>query len=47
MLDFVFTQLGVDEGRVNHPVVMTETLCNPHYPRSRTPLLSSHLFASL
>lgn len=35
MLDFVFTKLGIDTDRIDHPIVMTEALCNPHYTRGR------------
>lgn len=35
MLDYVFHKLGIDSPSVDHPVVMTETLCNPHYSRAR------------
>jgi actin-related protein 5 len=34
VFDYVFTHLGIDtEGRVNHPVVMTEAFLNPNYSR--------------
>ena len=36
MLDHVFSHLNIDSrgaGRVNHPIVMTEALCNPNYCR--------------
>lgn len=36
MLDNTFFNLGIDTDRVNHPILMTETLCNPDYSRSRT-----------
>ncbi len=30
VLDHVFDRIGIDtQGRVEHPVVMTEALCNP------------------
>lgn len=34
MLDFVFYKLGIQSDTVEHPIVMSETLCNPHYSRS-------------
>ena len=34
LLDFCFLRLGIDDsGGIGHPVVMTETLCNPTYNR--------------
>ncbi|CAO1613670.1 unnamed protein product [Sympodiomycopsis kandeliae] len=38
MLDFTFSRLGLSEdgGTVQHPVVMTEPLCNPGYCRGLT-----------
>jgi len=34
ILDYVFSHLGIDtEGSVDHPVVMTEPVCNPGYCR--------------
>lgn len=35
MLDYVFYKLGIPTETVQHPIVMTESLCNPHYSRSR------------
>ncbi|ORY89031.1 hypothetical protein BCR35DRAFT_262595 [Leucosporidium creatinivorum] len=34
MLDYVFYKLGLPTETVQHPIVMTESLCNPHYSRS-------------
>ncbi|EPQ27228.1 uncharacterized protein PFL1_05151 [Pseudozyma flocculosa PF-1] len=34
MLDYTFANLGIDTERVQHPICMTETLCNPAYSRS-------------
>ena len=37
MLDYAFVNLGIDGSQaIQHPVVMTEVLCNPAYSRSRT-----------
>lgn len=36
MLDYTFMKLGIDTDRIDHPMLMTETLCNPEYSRSRT-----------
>lgn len=36
MLDYTFIKLGIDTDRVDHPLLMTEALCNPEYCRSRT-----------
>ena len=34
MLDYIFSHLGINtEGSVEHPVVMTEPVCNPGYCR--------------
>ncbi|KAJ6262895.1 Actin-1 [Drechslerella dactyloides] len=34
ILDYSFLKLGInDKGGINHPIVMTETLCNPTYSR--------------
>lgn len=41
MLDYLFLRLGVDGEAVDHPVVMSETLCNPLYNRG---LMSEILF---
>ncbi|KAK2181991.1 hypothetical protein NP493_372g02003 [Ridgeia piscesae] len=36
VFDYIFAHLGVDTvGSVDHPVVMTEPLCNPNYCRLR------------
>ncbi|WFD05516.1 Nuclear actin-protein involved in chromatin remodeling [Malassezia vespertilionis] len=42
MLDFTFGKLGIDTDRVEHPMMLTETLCNPEY--SRGPELNELLF---
>lgn len=34
VLDYTFLQLGIQSESVNHPLLMTETLCNPSYSRS-------------
>ena len=34
MLDYTFQKLGIDTDRVEHPLLLTETLCNPEYGRS-------------
>ena len=34
MLDYTFSNLGIDTDRIQHPICMTETLCNPAYSRS-------------
>ncbi|PWN44568.1 actin-like ATPase domain-containing protein [Ceraceosorus guamensis] len=37
LIDYALLKLGVaSEGSVEHPIVMTETLCNPSFPRSLT-----------
>lgn len=36
MLDYVFYKLGIQSDTVSHPILISETLCNPHYSRSRT-----------
>lgn len=42
MLDHIFDRLGIDsQGSVNHPVVLTEVLCNPGHAREH---LSELLF---
>jgi len=45
ILDHSFSHFGLDESRVNHPVLLTEPLCNPNYSRKResTPASSSCL----
>ena len=35
MLDYTFQKLGIDTDRVEHPLLLTETLCNPEYSRSQ------------
>ncbi|MBW0482107.1 hypothetical protein O181_021822 [Austropuccinia psidii MF-1] len=41
MLDFVFLKLGINTERIHHPILMSETLCNPVYTRG---LMSELLF---
>ncbi|GAB6019434.1 Actin- protein 5 [Chamberlinius hualienensis] len=42
VFDYIFSHLGIDtEGCVNHPLVITEALCNPIYSRQ---LMSELLF---
>ncbi|XP_076054640.1 actin-related protein 5 isoform X2 [Oratosquilla oratoria] len=41
MFDYAFTHLGIDTTRVDHPIVLTEPLCNPNYSRQ---LMSELLF---
>ncbi|PWN50685.1 actin-like ATPase domain-containing protein [Violaceomyces palustris] len=33
ILDYTFSKLGIDTSTVQHPIMMTETLCNPAYSR--------------
>ena len=36
MFDYIFAHLGItSEGCVDHPVVLTEPVCNPNYCRQR------------
>ncbi|KAK0541302.1 Nuclear actin-protein involved in chromatin remodeling [Tilletia horrida] len=35
VLDFTFARLGVEGERVQHPLLLTETLCNPAYSRAQ------------
>jgi len=35
ILDYTFGRLGIDTERIDHPVLMTETLCNPEYSRAQ------------
>ncbi|EGG12911.1 uncharacterized protein MELLADRAFT_32515, partial [Melampsora larici-populina 98AG31] len=41
MLDYIFLKLGVSGDAVHHPILMSETLCNPVYTRG---LMSELLF---
>ncbi|CAO3678210.1 unnamed protein product [Rhizopus stolonifer] len=34
ILDYIFLVLGINTTRINHPIVMTETICNPQYSRN-------------
>ncbi|OLL25639.1 Actin-like protein arp5 [Neolecta irregularis DAH-3] len=33
VMDFVFLRMGIDSDRIDHPIVMTEPMCNPGYNR--------------
>lgn len=33
VLDYTFVKLGLDGDSVEHPIVMTEPVCNPNYTR--------------
>ena len=36
MFDHIFSRLGIDsDGKVDHPLAITEPLCNPNYCRHR------------
>ncbi|WFD30559.1 Nuclear actin-protein involved in chromatin remodeling [Malassezia sp. CBS 17886] len=35
MLDYTFSKLRIDTDRVDHPILLTETLCNPEYSRAQ------------
>lgn len=35
MLDNTFSKLGIDTDRVDHPLLLTEPLCNPEYSRGQ------------
>jgi actin-related protein 5 len=35
ILDYIFLVLGISTSSVNHPIVMTEAVCNPQYSRRR------------
>lgn len=41
MLDYIFVKLGVDGETVDHPILMTETLCNPLWNRSSPSLVQT------
>ncbi|CAG8761862.1 26539_t:CDS:10, partial [Dentiscutata erythropus] len=41
VLDYIFIKLGIDTDRVNHPILMTEPVCNPSHSRK---LMSELLF---
>lgn len=47
IFDYIFSHLSIDtEGAVEHPVVMTEPVCNPGYCReskSHLPILLSQI----
>lgn len=40
MFDYTFNRLGIDADAIEHPILMTETLCNPQYCRGRASLLT-------
>jgi actin-related protein 5 len=33
LLDYIFTKLGIDTESINHPILMTECICNPNFAR--------------
>ena len=33
MFDYTFTHLGINTSTVDHPIIFTESLCNPNYSR--------------
>jgi len=35
IFDHAFTQLGITANKINHPVLLTETVCNPYTARRR------------
>ncbi|WFD34556.1 Nuclear actin-protein involved in chromatin remodeling [Malassezia cuniculi] len=35
MFDYTFRNLGIDASTIEHPILMTETLCNPQYCRGQ------------
>jgi hypothetical protein len=37
IFDHAFTQLGINTSSITHPVLITETVCNPNAARRRTP----------
>ncbi|CAG8437143.1 4215_t:CDS:10 [Diversispora eburnea] len=41
ILDYIFVKLGVNKETVNHPILMTEPICNPNHSRK---LMSELLF---
>lgn len=46
LFDHAFSRLGIDtEGRVEHPVIMSEVLCNPNYCRAKTTELLFETYA--
>ena len=36
MLDYTFVKLGIQADSLEHPVIMTEPVCNPNYNRKST-----------
>jgi len=43
IFDYAFEHLGIDNDRINHPILLTEPVCNPNYSRK---LMSELLFES-
>ncbi|CAG8464587.1 16716_t:CDS:10 [Cetraspora pellucida] len=41
VLDYMFTKLGINTDRVNHPILMTEPVCNPSHSRKCGIVISS------
>ncbi|CAG8823760.1 14734_t:CDS:2, partial [Gigaspora rosea] len=41
VLDYIFIKLGINTDKVNHPILMTEPVCNPSHSRK---LMSELLF---
>lgn len=33
ILDYIFCHLGITSSKVDHPILMTEAVCNPNYCR--------------
>lgn len=33
IFDYVFSKLKIESERINHPIVITEAVCNPKYCR--------------
>lgn len=41
VFDYIFSNLGIDtDGRVQHPIVLTEAFVNPNYCRQRTDIFN-------
>ena len=40
VLDYCFSHMGIKSDRVNHPVIITECVCNPNHSRHREPHVS-------
>ena len=41
MLDYVFVKLGIPTEIIQHPIVMTESLCTPRHSRTSAFILHS------